>query len=213
MKLSIDRQVYMTSIIDPNLAYVLIVGGFVLSVLAILTPGTGVVEIGGIFALLLGGYGIISNPTNLWAFIFIIPFFPLILIYRKIKKDYLLAIAIILLNIGSFAIFRGENRLFAVSIFLGFFVNLINAPIIWFIVKRVTEAIDKAPDFNPMNIIGKMGEARSNLALEGTVYVDGEEWTAKSKQKILAGQKIRVIAKEGLTLLVEEDDKSFKSEV
>lgn len=199
----------MTSIIDPNLAYVLVVGGFVLSVLAILTPGTGVVEIGGIFALVLGGYGVISNPTNLWALIFIIPFFPLLLAYRKIKKDYLLVLAIIVINIGSYAIFRGENKLFAVSIILAFFVVLINAPIIWFIVKRVTEAIDKAPDFNPMNIIGKKGEARSNLALEGTVYVDGEEWTAKSKQKILAGQKIRVIAKDGLTLLVEEDNISF----
>jgi membrane-bound serine protease (ClpP class) len=203
----------MTSIIDPNLAYVLVVGGFVLSVLAILTPGTGVVEIGGIFALVLGGYGVISNPTNLWALIFIFPFFPLIFTYRKSKKDYYLGLAIILLNIVCYTIFRGENRLFAVSIFLGFFVVLINAPIIWFIVKRVTEAIDKTPDFNPMNIVGKMGEARSNLALEGTVYVDGEEWSAKSKQKIIAGQKIRVIAKEGLTLLVEEDNNNIKSEV
>jgi len=202
----------MTSIIDPNLAYVLIVGGFVLSVLAILTPGTGIVEIGGIFALVLGGYGVISNPSNLWAFIFIVPFFPFIFLYRKIKKDIYLILAIIFINIGSFSLFRGDNELFGVSFFIGLFVFLINAPIIWFIVKRVTEAIDKAPDFDPKKIIGKVGEARSNLALVGTVYVDGEEWTAKSKNKILTGAKIRVIAKEGLTLLVEEDNNKNNSE-
>lgn len=203
----------MTQIIDPNLAYVLVVGGFVLSVLAILTPGTGIIEIGGIFALVLGGYGVISNPTNLWAFIFIIPFFPLIFIYRKKKKDLYLFLAIILLNIGSYAIFRKESGGFAVSVFLALIVLLINAPIIWFIVKRITEALDKKPDFNPSNIVGQIGEARSNLSLEGTVYVDGEEWSAKSSKKILAGHKVRVIAKDGLTLLVEEEQLTNHLEV
>ena len=47
----IERYSSMNPIIDPNIAYVLLVVGFFLSVLALLTPGTGVVEIIGIFSM------------------------------------------------------------------------------------------------------------------------------------------------------------------
>lgn len=193
----------MTSIIDPNLAYVLLVIGFVLSVLAILTPGTGLVEIGGIFTLIIGGYGVISNPNNLWAFIFVIPFLPLILIYRKQKKDFYLILAIIFLNIGAYAIFSNGNNGFAVSIPLALIVLLINAPILWFIVKRITEALERKPDFNPLNVIGKIGEARTNISPEGTAYIDGEEWSVRSAEKIYLGNQVKVIGKDGLVLIVE----------
>jgi len=203
----------MTSIIDPNLAFVLLVGGFVLSVLAILTPGTGVIEIGGIFALVVAGYGVISNPSNLWAFIFIVPFFPFILIYRKNKKNIFLILAIIFLNVGCYTLFRKESGGFAVSIILGIIVALVDAPILWFIVKRITEALDKAPAFNLSQIIGKIGDARTNISPEGTVYVDGEEWTARADHSINKGQSIRVTAIDGLTLSVEEVIQNQISEV
>ena len=75
----------MNPILDPNIAYVLLVVGFVLSVLALLTPGTGVIEIIGLFSMILAGYGIISNPANYWALIILLPFLPLIFIFRKTK--------------------------------------------------------------------------------------------------------------------------------
>jgi membrane-bound serine protease (ClpP class) len=203
----------MTSIIDPNLAFVLLVGGFVLSVLALLTPGTGIIEIGGIFALIAAGYGVISNPSNLWAFLLIIPFFPLVLIYRKRKSNYLLILAIILLNVGCYTLFRKEGGGFAVSLVLGICVAVVDAPIIWFIVKRITEALDKAPVFNPSQIVGKIGESRTNIFPEGTVYVDGEEWSARSSQRIEIDRPVRVTAIDGLTLYVEEVIQNQNTEV
>ncbi len=193
----------MASLIDPNLAFVLLIVGFVLSVLAILTPGTGVVEIAGIFALVVAGYGIISTPSNLWALIFIVPFLPLILIYRNQKKNIFLVLGILFLNIGAYTIFRAEEGGFSVSVVLGLVVALVDAPIIWIIVKRISEALDRAPDFNPLKILGMVGEARTNISPEGTAYIDGEEWTVRSEQKILLGKKVKVIGKDGLILVVE----------
>ena len=72
--------------------------------------------------------------------------------------------------------------------------------------KKVSEAIDREPDFNPKKIINMDGIARTNIAQEGTVYVNGEEWSARSSQKILMGSKVKVIDKEGLVLIVEELD-------
>ncbi len=194
----------MTPIIDANIAYVLLVVGFVLSVLALLTPGTGVVEIIGLFSMILAGYGIISNPVNYWALIILVPFLPLIYVYRKTKKDYFLIIAIASLNIGSFMIFKSEEGGFSVSPIIAIVVTLLNAPILWVIVKKIIEAIDRKPDFDPGNIIGAIGEARTNIFLEGTAYVSGEEWSVRSNEKINKGEVVKVVKKEGLILWVEK---------
>jgi len=198
----------MNPIIDPNIAYVLLVVGFVLSVLALLTPGTGIVEIIGLFSMILAGYGIISNPSNYWALLILIPFIPLIFVYRKTKKDYYLIISIALLNIGSYMIFKSESGGFAVSPSIAIVVLLLNAPILWIVVKKIIDAIDRKPDFNPANIIGAIGEARTNIFQEGTAYVSGEEWSVRSDHKIDKGEKIKVVRKEGLVLWVEKINKS-----
>ncbi len=204
----IERYSSMNPIIDPNIAYVLLVVGFFLSVLALLTPGTGVVEIIGIFSMILAGYGIISNPSHYWALIILIPFLPLIFVYRKTKKDYFLIISIALLNIGSFMIFKSETGGFAVSPIVAIVVVLLNAPILWVIVKKIIEAIDTKSVFDPENILGVIGEARTNIFLGGTAYVQGEEWSARSDEKIEKGEKIKVIKKDGLMLFVEKFNNS-----
>jgi len=196
----------MIPIIDPNLAYVLLVGGLILSIFAVLTPGTGVIEIGGLFALVIAGYGIISNPTNIWALFLLIPFVPLIFFYRRLKQNWFLILSILFLNIGSYMIFKGEDSLFAVSPIIGLTILIANAPLVWFVVKKVSEAIDREPDFNPVKIINMIGIARTNISPEGTVYVNGEEWSARSEQKIIIGSKIKVKGQEGLVLIVEEVD-------
>lgn len=194
----------MNPIIDPNIAYVLLIVGFVLSVLALLTPGTGIVEIIGLFFMILAGYGIISNPSNYWALVILIPFIPLIFVYRKTKKDYYLIISIALLNIGSYMIFKSESGGFAVSPVIAIVVILLNAPILWVVVKKIIDAIDRRPDFDPTNIIGAIGDARTNIFQDGTAYVSGEEWSVRSDQKIEKGEKIEVIRKEGLILWVRK---------
>ena len=45
-------------LLDPNIAYLFIVIGFLLTVFAILAPGTGMLEVGAIFVLLFVGYQI-----------------------------------------------------------------------------------------------------------------------------------------------------------
>ncbi|NMC85494.1 MAG: NfeD family protein, partial [Anaerolineaceae bacterium] len=37
----------------------------------------------------------------------------------------------------------------------------------------------------------------------GTVYVGGEEWSARSDEMIAAGSSVKVINREGLVLIVE----------
>jgi len=58
------------------------------------------------------------------------------------------------------------------------------------------------------DLIGKEGETRTEVYLDGTVYVGGEEWTARSEDPIPAGMPVRVIGRDGLVVVVEPVEKS-----
>jgi membrane-bound ClpP family serine protease len=49
-----------------------------------------------------------------------------------------------------------------------------------------------------------VGEARSEILTEGTVYVHGEEWSAFSRVVIPAKARVRVLGRSGLILEVEQ---------
>ena len=52
-------------LLDPNVAYVALVVGFVLAILAMVSPGTGVIEVGALFMLFLAGYAMFRLPINI----------------------------------------------------------------------------------------------------------------------------------------------------
>jgi membrane-bound serine protease (ClpP class) len=53
-------------------------------------------------------------------------------------------------------------------------------------------------------IVGTTGEARTDIAPEGTVFTKGTLWRARTMETgIAAGSKVQIKAAEGLVLLVE----------
>ena len=52
-------------------------------------------------------------------------------------------------------------------------------------------------------MIGSVGEVVSWTEDAGRVHVNGEMWEARSKQSLSKGQKVRVVSRTGLTLIVE----------
>jgi membrane-bound serine protease (ClpP class) len=51
-------------------------------------------------------------------------------------------------------------------------------------------------------MIGLVGRAEGQLAPEGSVFVRGEYWTARADQSIAPGERVEVVAVEGLRLRV-----------
>ena len=64
---------------------------------------------------------------------------------------------------------------------------------------------------DPGKVVGQIGEVRSEITPEdmGSVYVGGELWTARARTAIPAGSPVRVVALEGLILLVEKVEPPF----
>jgi membrane-bound ClpP family serine protease len=57
----------------------------------------------------------------------------------------------------------------------------------------------------PEALIGARGEAVTDCRPEGQVRLSGELWQARCDAGVEAGASVRVVAREGLTLVVERD--------
>ncbi len=197
----------METLLNPNLAYLLLAGGLFFAILAMLSPGTGLLEIGALFTLLLAGWSAysISLPINYWApFVLIIGVILFILSIRKTGQWLLLACSLIVLMIGSAYLFRGtEWWLPAVNPILAAFVSILSGGFSWLAARKALEARNAAPTHNLQSLIGKLGEAKTAIHQEGSVQVGSELWSAFSDQQIPSGTMVRVVERQGFILKVE----------
>lgn len=195
----------MNFLLDPNVAYLILVVGVILGMLALFTPGTGILEIGALFAIFMAGYAMYSLPINTWALILllvgVVPFF---FALRKFKQWYWLIPAILSVVVGSVFLFRSDTGVTAINPIFATIVNLVAIPMMWFIGKKSIEALRMRPAQDLKILIGKIGEARTDIHLEGDVYVGGEEWSARSEDAIPSGSQVKVVRREGLVLIVEK---------
>ncbi len=189
---------------DPNVAYVLLTVGFVLAILALVSPGSGIIELGAVFLLFLAGYSMFRLPINIWALVLLIlGVIPFILALRKVRHWAFLAVSLAALIAGTVFLFRTENGAPAIDPVLAVIVSISAMGVLWIIGRKSVEAVLQAPSFDLDRLAGQVGEARTAVHWEGTVYVRGEEWTARSQAPIPAGSRVKVIGREGLALLVE----------
>jgi membrane-bound ClpP family serine protease len=118
---------------------------------------------------------------------------------------YWLSISVFSLVVGSAFLLQGEKWYsLAISPGLAIVVSVLIGGLFWIVTQKSLEA-DAAPPSHDLGVlIGAMGEAKSNVHYEGSVQVNKELWTARSKEPIETGAKIRVIDREGFILVVEE---------
>jgi len=195
----------MSSVLfDPNVAYVLLVVGLIVAILALFAPGTGVLEIGALFMLFLAGYGIINQPTNGWALaVLILGVFPFLLALRKSRQYIYLVLSILALLVGSVFLVRNSSGGPAINPFLAIVVSILATVFLWFVGRRGIEAIGRPVTHNLDQLIGMVGQAHTNLNPDGSVYVGSEEWSAHSEIFVPKDSRVRVVKRDGLILTVE----------
>ncbi len=191
-------------LLDPNVAYLLLVGGLLLAILALLNPGTGILEVVALFALIVAGYAVYHLPINPWALlVLLLGIFPFLLAVRKSRRLIYLALSILALVIGSAFLFQGEGWRPAVHPALALVASVLAGGFVWLVVVKSLEAGLARPDHDLSRLIGAIGEAKTDIHLEGSVQVGGELWSARSEKPIPAGCAVRVIGMNGFVLQVE----------
>jgi membrane-bound serine protease (ClpP class) len=196
-------------LLDPNIVYFLFIGGLVLGVVAIFTPGTGFAELGAFFAVALAIYGFVNLPVNSWAItIMALGFIPFVFAGKKNFRKWLIPGSFVLVLMGSMLIFRKEPDAETANLLLIAFVDVIALALLWLYVIKGIEAILKKPDFDLNDLIGMETKAITDIHLEGTIHADGEDWTARSTQPISMGSLVRIVGRNGLVLIVEPADET-----
>jgi membrane-bound serine protease (ClpP class) len=196
----------MGFLVDPNVAYVLLIFGFMVAVLALLAPGTGIIELVALAILGLAGYGIANLNLNWWApLIMLFGLIPFAFSFRRPAKTrvILLALASLAFFVGSAFLFRGQGWQPAVSPILVLLVTPIAVGLTWLIAAKSLQAAQAQPSFNLDQIVGMTGHANNDIREQGSVHVNGEDWSATSRKYIPAGSSVRVLSRSGLVLEVE----------
>ena len=199
----------MNVLLDPNFAYLMLVSGLFLAILALLAPGTGLIELGAFFMLVVAGYSIYNLQIHLWALgVLVLGIFPFLLALRlshqKIFPQWVfLALALLAMVIGSIFLLRQTDGTIAVNPLLAGVVSVVVVGLLWVIGRRAIEAMNRPVSNNLERLVGMVGQTRTRIYHEGSVYVGGEVWTARSQVEIPAGSKVCVLSREGLVLTVD----------
>ena len=195
----------MEILLDPNVAYLLLVVGVVLAIMALFAPGTGVLEVGALFILLLAGWDISQQPINLWALVLLIlGVVPFIIAVRKSRNLVFLAIALIAFVIGSAYLFQGASWWQpGVNPILAIIASILASGYLWIATTKVLETEKLKPRHDLSKVIGDIGEAKTDIFSEGSIQLGSELWSARSSVPITEGSRVRVVKREGFILEVE----------
>jgi membrane-bound serine protease (ClpP class) len=200
----------MNFLLDPNISYLILVGGFVMAVLAMFAPGTGLLEIGATMAIVVAGYTLANIPFNWWALvILVVGVFPFLFALRKSRNLIFLVVSIIAMITGSIFMFRTDDGRMAVNPVLAVIVSILVAGFMWIIATRGMDALRMKPYSRTGKLINQIGKARSDIFHNGTVYIQSEEWSARSSVPISTGTLVKIVRQDGMILEVEplsEDD-------
>jgi membrane-bound serine protease (ClpP class) len=196
----------MDFLLNPNIAYLILLGAFLLGMMAIASPGTGLFEIGALFCFALAGYAIYNLSINWWALILLgLSIVPFVYAIQKPKREPFLALSIVLLVLGSIFLFPETVGQAGVNPFLAIIASTLVAGLLWIAVRKTVEVSSIRPSHDLGELVGQIGEARTRVNDGGSVLVAGELWSARSEQPIPAGSSVRVLKREGFILIVEKN--------
>jgi membrane-bound serine protease (ClpP class) len=192
---------------DPTITYLLLAIGLIVAVLALAAPGTGILELGALIMILAAGVAIIvyDLSINLWALLVLFVGAVLFVIsIRRPRQLYVLAASIAAIVVGSAYLFQGEEWWIpGVNIYVAIVVSIFSGAFFWLVANKVIEAGRARPRHDLEALIDTIGEAKTDIHQEGSVLAGGELWSARSETLIPVGSRVRVVARDGFTLIVE----------
>lgn len=191
-------------LLNPDVAYLILVAAALATMLAVLSPGTGVLEVFALFMWIISGYILYNLPINYWALgLLLLGVVFFLLSLRKLKNLFYLGLSIVAVIAGSIFLFDQPGWQPAVNPVLAVIVSIFVAGFVWVVAQKALAADQMRPAHDLQALIGALGEAKTPINDEGSVQVDGELWSAKSDQEIPEGSPVRVVGREGFRLKVE----------
>jgi membrane-bound serine protease (ClpP class) len=199
------RQRFLSAIAHPQIAYILLTLGLLGLTVEFWNPGAIAPGVAGGVCLLLAFFALQILPVNTTGILLIVFGLALLILELKVPSFGVLGIGgTVSLVMGSVMMTRTVP---GVSVPLRFIipVALSFAGILLFLGRLALQSQRQRPVTGADTLIGLQGRTRTPVAPggEGQIDIRGEIWRAESAVALEPGTAVRVLAVNGLTLMVE----------
>ncbi|NSW75501.1 MAG: nodulation protein NfeD [Candidatus Atribacteria bacterium] len=200
------KEKTLQSILNPNLAYLFLTLGALGIIFELANPGTIAPGVFGGILVLLAFYAFSILPVNFVGILLIVlGLLFLILDLLVVPGIGILSVGGILsLFLGSLTLFNPEKGVIVSKSLIVAMVACIAALFLIFLVG-VARTIRKKVRVGIETLTGKTGIAKEDLLPEGFIVVEGELWWARSEEPVKQGEKVKILRKEGQTLMVKRE--------
>jgi membrane-bound serine protease (ClpP class) len=200
------RDRFLALISDPNIAYILMMIGMLGIFFELSNPGVILPGVLGGISLILAFFAFQSLPIN-WAGLLLILFGVALLIAEiKVVSHGVLTIGgVVAMLLGSMMLFDAPETggLLRVSWFVIVPAVASTAGLVIVGLSFGMRALYRKPTTGVSGMVGEIAVARTPLAPEGQVLVQGELWRAIAQNgPVAVGEKVEVVGVNGLTLTV-----------
>ena len=190
---------------NPNIAYILMILGFYGLYFELSNPGAIFPGVAGAICLILAFYALQTLPINYAGLMLIILAIGLFIAEAFITSHGVLGVG------GAVAMLFGSLMLIdspepSLQISWAVILPVVAASALLFIVT-VTVAVRahrSKVDTGKEGLIGMRAEAKTDIGADGQVFLRGENWNARSDEPIAKGEKVMVVAVDGLRLKVKK---------
>lgn len=193
---------FLHIITNPTVAFILLTVGLNALLFELSAPGGYVAGIVGAICLVLAFYALGVLPVNYAGLIFIILAFGLFVADVKAATGGVLTVGgVVSLVAGALLLFNSPLYRVSISAIVG--VALVTGLFFAFAMTKVMQIRRRPSVTGTEGLIGQLGEARTALEPEGTVFVRGELWQAESLEgPIEKGERVEIAGVHGFRLQV-----------
>lgn len=195
---------FLNAISEPNIAYILLSIGSLGIIAEIFNPGLIFPGVTGAICLLLAFFSLGTLPVNWTGVLLILLGFGLF-VGELFTAGFglLFGGGLVSFILGSLILFQGGSPLFQLDWWLIAVVSTIIAVVVAVIILLVVKAHREQATTGKEDIRGNTAVVRQTLDPEGTVFFQGELWSAISKSgRIESGEEVIITEIKGLKLSV-----------
>ncbi|NWO56301.1 NfeD family protein [Chromohalobacter israelensis] len=196
------RAQVLAVITDPNVAYFLMIVGFYGLIFELLSPGTLFPGVIGAICLVLAMYAFQVLSVGYAGLVLVFLGMALVVAEAFVPSIGVLGFGGLAAFVaGSVMLMDDTHQRLALPMVGG--IALIAAGFLLWVVMRFLSVQRHRPQGGQEELVGQVATVLAGFEVQGKVMVHGERWRARCSRRLARGQQVRIVAVDGLTLMVE----------
>jgi membrane-bound serine protease (ClpP class) len=199
------RQRLLAALSHPQIALMLLSLGSIGLLVELYNPGLIFPGVVGALALLLAFYSLQTLPINYTGLLLIGLGMVMFILEIKVTSFGMLFLGgVVAMSLGALMLIDSPEEYLRIPFSTIALVVGTTAGLFLFVVGAAVRSVGRKPVSGQEGMLGAIGTAKGRLDPNGTVFVQGTLWSARSTLPIEAGATVRVVRVEGLKLTVEK---------